>query len=233
MHQAALPAECGNPARRRRRQARCLLGCRSRVCPTLPSATASDAASAAVQQQERRLAAAAGGAGKAAKRPPRTTSQGVYTPPAGAGAAGAAAPLTAEELAARERNNWLMAGTMLALSGYGYYVTVWQRPSASGAPPPQDAQLVNWSATHEVATRRLYQPETLAELEAVVSAAHKSGARSRCGVLGARWHAVLRFTPAAAPAPAWPTHRLLPCPPLPTPQAASCGVWAAGCRPMA
>ena len=204
-----------------------------------------------MQQQERRLAAAAGGASKAGKRPPRTTSQRLYVPPAGAGAAGAAAPLTAEELAARERNNWVMAGAMLALSGYGYYVTVWQRPSASGAPPPQEAQLVNWSGTHECATRRLYQPESLAELEAVVAAAQKTGARGResalcCGGAGSPEAAVccpaepLGGSAGRVGAVCWniPSSALAHvCARLGhrrrcrRPQAASCGAWAAGCRP--
>lgn len=35
---------------------------------------------------------------------------------------------------------------------------------------------MNWSATHEVRPRRLYQPETQAELEALVASHHKSGA---------------------------------------------------------
>ena len=34
---------------------------------------------------------------------------------------------------------------------------------------------MNWSATHEVRPRRLYQPETQAELEALVASHHKSG----------------------------------------------------------
>lgn len=84
-------------------------------------------------------------------------------------------PLTAEELAARERANWAMLSAMLALSGYGYYVTVIKRPSASGAAPPTEQHLVNWSGTHEAAVRRFHQPESLGELEATVKAAHAAG----------------------------------------------------------
>lgn len=60
----------------------------------------------------------------------------------------AAAPLTAEELAARDRNNYIMGGAMLALSGYGYYVVTSQREKA--LKPPTKEHLVNWSGTHEV-----------------------------------------------------------------------------------
>lgn len=81
--------------------------------------------------QQRGAAAAAG------KRAARPVAQ-VYAPPGGGGAPGGpafpgqAVPLTAEELAARERNNVIMAGSMLALVGYGYYVTVIKKPSMSG-----------------------------------------------------------------------------------------------------
>lgn len=61
-------------------------------------------------------------------RPPQQT----YTPPKGGNGAAQEAQLTAEELAARERNNYVMAGTMLTLVGYGYYVTVIKKPSYSG-----------------------------------------------------------------------------------------------------
>jgi len=39
-----------------------------------------------------------------------------------------------------------------------------------------DQLLVNWSGTHECRPRALAQPESLAELEAVVARAHEQGA---------------------------------------------------------
>ncbi|KAL4448874.1 hypothetical protein ABPG77_007591 [Micractinium sp. CCAP 211/92] len=95
-----------------------------------------------------------------------------------AGPGVAAAPLTAEELAARDRNNYIMGATMLALSGYGYYIVTAQREKA--LKPPTKEHLVNWSGTHEVEVERFYQPETLQELEATVAAAHKAGRKLRC-----------------------------------------------------
>lgn len=68
-----------------------------------------------------------------------------------AGPGVAAAPLTAEELAARDRNNYIMGATMLALSGYGYYIVTAQREKA--LKPPTKEHLVNWSGTHEVEVR--------------------------------------------------------------------------------
>lgn len=128
-----------------------------------------DAASAT----QRRGAAAAA---KRVSRPPQQT----YTPPKGGNGAAQEAQLTAEELAARERNNYVMAGTMLTLVGYGYYVTVIKKPSYSGAVSPKPEHLVNWSGTHECRTQRFHQPETQAELEATVKAAHEAGRKLRC-----------------------------------------------------
>lgn len=34
---------------------------------------------------------------------------------------------------------------------------------------------MNWSNTHEVSPRRLYQPESLEELEGIVAKAHENG----------------------------------------------------------
>ena len=57
------------------------------------------------------------------------------------------------------------------------------------SPPPdgEDGEesaetIVNWSATHEVETKKLHQPETIAELEALVASAHAAGRKLR--VLG-------------------------------------------------
>ena len=86
----------------------------------------------------------------------------------------AGVPLTAEELAVRERSNYLMGGALAAMAGYGYYVvTTAQREG--GAPPPSAEHLVNWSGTHECQVARFYQPESLEQLEATVKQAHKAG----------------------------------------------------------
>lgn len=69
------------------------------------------------------------------------------------------------------------AGATAAAAG----VWAWQRQQqhkaeAAGLPAAEEgAHLVNWSATREVRPRRLYQPETQAELEALVASHHKSG----------------------------------------------------------
>mmetsp|Transcript_18685 Transcript_18685/g.56485 ORF Transcript_18685/g.56485 Transcript_18685/m.56485 type:complete len:605 (-) Transcript_18685:704-2518(-) len=43
----------------------------------------------------------------------------------------------------------------------------------------EGAHLVNWSGTHEVHPRRLYQPETLEELQAIVAGHHQRGEKLR------------------------------------------------------
>lgn len=53
------------------------------------------------------------------------------------------------------------------------------------SPPDSDdgaETIVNWSATHSVETMKLHQPESIAELEALVASAHASGRKLR--VLG-------------------------------------------------
>lgn len=42
-------------------------------------------------------------------------------------------------------------------------------------PPLEGEALVNWSGTHEVTPRRLYQPESMKELEMLVAQAHAEG----------------------------------------------------------
>lgn len=42
-------------------------------------------------------------------------------------------------------------------------------------PPLEREQLVNWSGTHSVTVRQLYQPESERELEALVAQAHVEG----------------------------------------------------------
>lgn len=52
---------------------------------------------------------------------------------------------------------------------------------ARGKADPEDGSsiegghFVNWSNTHEVSPRRLYQPESIQELESVVAKAHSNG----------------------------------------------------------
>ncbi len=49
----------------------------------------------------------------------------------------------------------------------------------AGLPEADDgAHLVNWSATHEVHPRRLFQPESLEQLEALVASHHRTGGYS-------------------------------------------------------
>ncbi|PSC76820.1 L-galactono-1,4-lactone dehydrogenase isoform A [Micractinium conductrix] len=104
------------------------------------------------------------------QQPPRSKWMPEAPPPQGP-------PLTAAELAARERNNYLLAGTMAALSLFGYYSVT---KSPAEGPEPSQETLVNWSGTHECQVQRFYQPESLGELEALVKAAHAKGRKLRC-----------------------------------------------------
>jgi hypothetical protein len=144
---------------------------------------AGDAAAAAAPQQQQRLASgAAAAAGKKGGRPSPPQQQ-LYRPPAKGGRWAATGPggeparvLTAEELAARERNNILLAGTLLGMAGVGYYMTTSSKRGSGAGKAPTTEHLVNWSGTHECQVRRYYQPESLEELEGMVKKAHETGA---------------------------------------------------------
>lgn len=86
--------------------------------------------------------------------------------------------------------------------------------------PPEEATLVNWSGTHEVQVSRLYQPESVEELEAVVQRAHDSGAQAPClsavVLLRAFWDPARAGVAAAA----WCGHAAAPQPQV----AARCAV---------
>ena len=71
---------------------------------------------------------------------------------------------------------WALGGGLGAAGAGGYYV--WY---AREAPERYDgeAELVNWSHTHAVAPRRLYEPETVPELERTVAQAHRQGRKLR------------------------------------------------------
>jgi hypothetical protein len=49
------------------------------------------------------------------------------------------------------------------------------RAEAEDSPSIEGAHFVNWSNTHEVNPRRLYQPETIQEVEGIVAEAHTNG----------------------------------------------------------
>lgn len=51
------------------------------------------------------------------------------------------------------------------------------RDSSPAEPPggEEGAHIVNWSGTHEVRPRRLYQPETIKELQDIVTQHHETG----------------------------------------------------------
>ena len=86
---------------------------------------------------------------------------------------------TAAEAAATSRLNALTGAALLAAAGGAYY-TAFARDAGAAAPAPTDQHLVNWSGTHECHVARFYQPESLAELQAVVAQAHAAGAKLRC-----------------------------------------------------
>ena len=52
-------------------------------------------------------------------------------------------------------------------------------PSVSADTDEEGVELSNWSGTHTVTTARFVQPETLAEVQSAVRAAHASGRRLR------------------------------------------------------
>ena len=109
------------------------------------SAAAARPAADATGTAQRRGAAAAAG-----KRPPRPQQQTYAAPKPGAGGAAQEVQLTAEEVAARERANYVMAGAMLSLVGYGYYVTVIKKPSYSGKRRPGAPAMPVWeSSSHD------------------------------------------------------------------------------------
>lgn len=90
-----------------------------------------------------------------------------------------------------------MLGTMIGTSSVVYATS--SPPSVTSPTPPptaptevnsdglsidsdDDAHLVNWSRTHEAHPQRLYLPENMEELEALVQYAHKTGRKLRpCG----------------------------------------------------
>uniref|UniRef100_A0A061QTN3 L-galactono-1,4-lactone dehydorogenase n=1 Tax=Tetraselmis sp. GSL018 TaxID=582737 RepID=A0A061QTN3_9CHLO len=78
------------------------------------------------------------------------------------------------------RNLAAIAGVAV-FAGAGY--ALWRRDqSATSTEVNQElggAHLVNWSGTHEVTPQRLYQPETLEELERIVAEAHNEGRKIR------------------------------------------------------
>jgi L-galactono-1,4-lactone dehydrogenase len=121
--------------------------------------------------------------GLAAGAPPAADRRAAAAASAAAAAAafpGAHAPSPAEAAAATRRNA-LTAAALLAAAG-GTYAATRLHHGADAPPaarPPAEAHLVNWSGTHEVAVEALYEPESLAELEAAVAAAHAAGRKLR------------------------------------------------------
>ncbi|KAL4857423.1 L-galactono-1 [Chlorella vulgaris] len=128
--------------------------------------------------QQRHASAAAGGARKGGGPVRRPTEQ-MHRGRGGAAFEAAPIVLTAEELAARERTNYLLGAGLIVMSAYGYYIV--SRPrGGDGVPTPSPEHLVNWSGTHECQVQRFYQPETLEQLEATVKQAHTTGRKLRC-----------------------------------------------------
>lgn len=75
-----------------------------------------------------------------------------------------------------QRYNLTIGAAAAAAGGWAWQRHQQQAAAAAALPAAEEgAHLVNWSATHEVCPRRLYQPERQAELEALVALHHKSG----------------------------------------------------------
>lgn len=97
-------------------------------------------------------------------------------------AAERSADAAAAAAATSPRRSLLLVAALLAPAGGAFYIYrqgMGEPPTA--LPLATEEHLVNWSGTHEVAVKRMYHPETLKELEALVAAAHTSGAERRGG----------------------------------------------------
>lgn len=77
---------------------------------------------------------------------------------------------------------WAMAGSFAA-GIFGVYflredelpVSGTESPVEPAGGAPEEHVVVNWSGTHECHPKMLHQPETIAELEAIVADYHKRG----------------------------------------------------------
>jgi L-galactono-1,4-lactone dehydrogenase len=92
-----------------------------------------------------------------------------------------------QEAASISRRNVILAGTLFAAAGYGYYTSLVNKKAElsstgedSTLKPPTEQHLLNWSGTHEVNVSKYYQPESVAELETIVKHAHDTGEKLRC-----------------------------------------------------
>ena len=94
---------------------------------------------------------------------------------------------TAEEAARISRRNALTFGALLGTSGLLYYSVINYDDfmSSNGVDtravaPVHDEELVNWSGTHSCMVKRMYQPESSEQVEAIVSDAHEKKEKIRC-----------------------------------------------------
>jgi len=89
---------------------------------------------------------------------------------------------TPAEAAAMTQRNTATAAVLLAAAGAAYIAT--RARSGDDHPitvkPPTEQHLINWSGTHECDVQKYYQPESIAELEALVKQANDSGQTLRC-----------------------------------------------------
>lgn len=91
---------------------------------------------------------------------------------------------TPDEGAAIDRRNYFIGAGLLSAAAFAYYSSRMDSKSKLSLLEPPDPttgeHLVNWSGTHEVTAKALYQPETLAQLEALVRMAHNNNKKLRC-----------------------------------------------------
>jgi len=91
-----------------------------------------------------------------------------------------------QEAAAISRRNAIVAGTLFAAAGAGYYTSLVNKKSDLSTAqndilkPPTEQHLINWSGTHEVNVSKYYEPESLLELETIVEHAQDAGQKLRC-----------------------------------------------------
>lgn len=87
---------------------------------------------------------------------------------------------TAEEASAISKRNALTFGALLGTTGVVYYSVLQNISSNSSLEPIENEELVNWSGTHLCQVKKLYQPESSEQVEAIVSKAHATKQKIRC-----------------------------------------------------
>lgn len=87
---------------------------------------------------------------------------------------------TAEEASKISKRNAVTFATLLGTTGVVYYSVLQNITSQSQLEPIENEELVNWSGTHSCLVKKLYQPESSEQVEAIVSQANAGKQKIRC-----------------------------------------------------